>query len=70
MVSDGGFYCLTCEKLFAPPSPKEEYSFRVTSGPTFDGSFGVDTEDRATSVLRTEFWLIVYSLPYIAPTSD
>jgi len=53
-AGDGGFYCLDCKKLFAPPSPKKECSFCVTDGPTFDGSFGVDTED-ITSVPCVDF---------------
>jgi len=41
-AGDGGFYCSDCEKLYAPSSPENETS---PGGPTFDGSFGVDTED-------------------------
>jgi mannan endo-1,4-beta-mannosidase len=39
---DGGFYCLQCDKVYAKnyqkPSP-------ALPGPSFDGSYGVDTED-------------------------
>jgi mannan endo-1,4-beta-mannosidase len=42
-AGDGGFYCHDCPKLFAPPI-KEPCS-KCSVGPTFDGSFGVDTED-------------------------
>jgi mannan endo-1,4-beta-mannosidase len=41
-AGDGGFYCDGCEKLFAPATSKKQSS---PGGPTFDGSFGVDTED-------------------------
>ena len=42
-LSDGGFYCLGCPKLYAKqqatqPSP-------LLPGHSFDGSYGVDTED-------------------------
>lgn len=40
--SDSGFYCLECPKLFAKTStPKRP----ALEGPSFDGSYGIDTED-------------------------
>jgi len=41
-AGDGGFYCEGCPKIYAKPSTKPPSS---PGGPTFDGSFGVDTED-------------------------
>jgi mannan endo-1,4-beta-mannosidase len=41
-AGDGGFYCLSCTKLFAKQSTKPSTSL---PGPSFDGSYGVDTED-------------------------
>jgi len=43
-AGDGGFYCLGCPKLYAPSNAKAKRDFSPT-GPAFDGSFGVDTED-------------------------
>jgi hypothetical protein len=42
LSSDGGFYCDGCPKSYAPASSKKQIS---PGGPTFDGSYGVDTED-------------------------
>jgi mannan endo-1,4-beta-mannosidase len=42
-AGDGGFYCLGCPKLYATSKstkPKDSLP-----GPSFDGSYGVDTED-------------------------
>jgi len=41
-AGDGGFYCINCPKLFANKKAKRDFS---PVGPSFDGSFGVDTED-------------------------
>ena len=41
VCSDGGFYCKDCSKLYANSSSL----VNSPGGPTFDGSFGVDTED-------------------------
>ncbi|KIM83525.1 glycoside hydrolase family 5 protein [Piloderma croceum F 1598] len=41
-AGDGGFYCEHCPKLYAKTSTKPP---TVSVGSTFDGSFGVDTED-------------------------
>jgi len=41
-AGDGGFYCLGCPKLFAKKSMQPT---NLLSGPSFDGSYGVDTED-------------------------
>jgi mannan endo-1,4-beta-mannosidase len=41
-AGDGGFYCEGCPKLYASVNPKPP---GPSGGPTFDGSFGVDTED-------------------------
>ncbi|RXW15161.1 hypothetical protein EST38_g10695 [Candolleomyces aberdarensis] len=41
-TGDAGFYCLECPKLFAKTStPKRP----ALEGPSFDGSYGIDTED-------------------------
>ncbi|KAJ2925251.1 hypothetical protein H1R20_g11829, partial [Candolleomyces eurysporus] len=41
-TGDSGFFCLECPKLFANTStPKRP----ALEGPSFDGSFGIDTED-------------------------
>lgn len=40
--SDGGFYCPKCPKLYAKSGSGSQNS---PGGPTFDGSYGVDTED-------------------------
>jgi len=60
-AGDGGFYCHDCPKLYAPPSPipKKPCTFCVREGPTFDGSFGVDTED-ITSVPCVDFGSFQY----------
>jgi mannan endo-1,4-beta-mannosidase len=41
-AGDGGFYCPDCPKIYAPATPKDP---NAPSGPSFDGSYGVDTED-------------------------
>jgi len=41
-AGDGGFYCQGCSKIYAKTSTKPP---STPGGPTFDGSFGVDTED-------------------------
>jgi mannan endo-1,4-beta-mannosidase len=41
-AGDGGFYCIGCPKIYASSSSDNQVS---PGGPTFDGSFGVDTED-------------------------
>jgi mannan endo-1,4-beta-mannosidase len=41
-AGDGGFYCTNCPKIYASSSSNTQVS---DSGPTFDGFFGVDTED-------------------------
>ncbi|KAF8989119.1 mannanase [Cyathus striatus] len=41
-AGDGGFYCLGCKKLFATQSTQPTTSL---PGPSFDGTYGVDTED-------------------------
>ncbi|KAF9526287.1 glycoside hydrolase family 5 protein [Crepidotus variabilis] len=41
-AGDSGFYCLGCKKLYASISTHPRASL---SGPSFDGSYGVDTED-------------------------
>jgi len=41
-AGDGGFYCIGCPKIYASSSTDNQVSF---GGPTFDGSFGVDTQD-------------------------
>jgi mannan endo-1,4-beta-mannosidase len=41
-AGDGGFYCLGCPKLFASKSTQPKASL---PGHSFDGSYGVDTED-------------------------
>jgi len=41
-AGDGGFYCNKCPKLYAHKKGKRDFS---PVGPSFDGSFGVDTED-------------------------
>jgi len=41
-AGDGGFYCLGCSKLYATQFTKPTPSL---PGPSFDGSYGVDTED-------------------------
>ncbi|KAF8961626.1 glycoside hydrolase family 5 protein [Flammula alnicola] len=41
-AGDGGFYCLSCKKLYAKQSTQPNPTF---PGPSFDGSYGVDTED-------------------------
>ena len=41
VCSDGGFYCKDCPKLYA----KSSALMTSPGGPTFDGSFGIDTED-------------------------
>ncbi|KAJ2912781.1 hypothetical protein MD484_g7633, partial [Candolleomyces efflorescens] len=41
-TGDSGFYCLDCPKLFAKTStPKQP----ALEGPSFDGSYGIDTDD-------------------------
>jgi mannan endo-1,4-beta-mannosidase len=40
--SDAGYYCLSCHKLFAEHTTSPNGLF---TGPSFDGSYGVDTED-------------------------
>ncbi|TFK71633.1 glycoside hydrolase [Pluteus cervinus] len=39
-AGDGGFYCLSCPKLYSPLPPTPP-----SSGSALDGSFGIDTED-------------------------
>jgi len=41
-AGDGGFYCLQCSKLFAKKFTHPKPSLQ---GRSFDGSYGVDTED-------------------------
>jgi mannan endo-1,4-beta-mannosidase len=41
-AGDGGFYCTDCPKIYASSSSDKQSSL---GGPTFNGSFGVDTED-------------------------
>jgi len=41
-AGDGGFYCTNCTKIYAASSSNQTDS---PGGPTFDGSYGVDTED-------------------------
>ena len=43
---DGGFYCLSCHKLYAKKSTQPN---SLLTGPSFDGSYGVDTEDIVAS---------------------
>ncbi|KAJ2912773.1 hypothetical protein MD484_g7642, partial [Candolleomyces efflorescens] len=40
-TGDSGFYCLDCPKLFGKSTPKQP----ALEGPSFDGSYGIDTDD-------------------------
>jgi len=42
-AGDGGFYCLKCPKIYA--TDKHTVPKDSLPGPSFDGSYGVDTED-------------------------
>ncbi|KAJ2913324.1 hypothetical protein MD484_g7110, partial [Candolleomyces efflorescens] len=41
-VGDSGFYCLDCPKLYANTSTRRQPALE---GPSFDGSYGIDTDD-------------------------
>ncbi|KDQ53311.1 glycoside hydrolase family 5 protein [Jaapia argillacea MUCL 33604] len=43
-AGDSGFYCLGCPKIYAPSSVLPQAS-SLRTGPAFDGSYGVDTQD-------------------------
>jgi mannan endo-1,4-beta-mannosidase len=63
MRSDGGFYCAGCPKLYAKHDSIQQ---KLPGGPTFDGSFGVDTQD-LISVPSIDFGsLCVTSVMHIA----